>query len=45
MATHLEPDSRAVVRFYNQRGTSDQWMKEGRQAAVGRIAALPVAKG
>jgi hypothetical protein len=24
--------SRAVVRFYNKRGTSEQWIKEGKQA-------------
>ena len=28
----LETDSRAVVRFYNQRGTAEQWIKKGRQA-------------
>jgi len=29
-----EPDaaSRAVVRFYNKRGTAEQWIKEGKQA-------------
>ena len=25
--------SRAVVRFYNKRGTAEQWIKEGKQAA------------
>ena len=25
-------DSRAVVRFYNKRGTAEQWIKEGKQA-------------
>jgi hypothetical protein len=25
--------NRAVVRFYNKRGTAEQWIKEGRQAA------------
>ena len=24
--------SRSVVRFYNQRGTAEQWIKEGKQA-------------
>ena len=24
--------SRAVVRFYNKRGTAEQWIKEGKQA-------------
>jgi hypothetical protein len=28
----LETDSRAVVRFYNKRGTAEQWIKEGKQA-------------
>ena len=30
--TNLEMDSRAVVRFYNKRGTAEQWIKEGQQA-------------
>lgn len=30
--TNLETDSRAVVRFYNKRGTAEQWIKESRQA-------------
>jgi hypothetical protein len=30
--TNLETDSRAVVRFYNKRGTAEQWIKEGKQA-------------
>jgi hypothetical protein len=30
--TNLETDSRAVVRFYNKRGTPEQWIKEGKQA-------------
>jgi len=32
IVTNLETDSRAVVRFYNQRGTAEQWIKEGKQA-------------
>ena len=32
IVTNLETDSRAVVRFYNQRGTAEQWIKEGQQA-------------
>jgi Transposase DDE domain group 1 len=31
-ATNLETPSRAVVRFYNKRGTAEQWIKEGKQA-------------
>ena len=30
--TNLATDSRAVVRFYNKRGTAEQWIKEGKQA-------------
>jgi hypothetical protein len=33
IVTNLETDSRAVVRFYNKRGTVEQWIKEGKQAA------------
>jgi len=29
---NLNLPSRAVVRFYNKRGTSEQWIKEGKQA-------------
>ena len=32
IVTNLEGDSRAVVRFYNKRGTAEQWIKEGKQA-------------
>jgi hypothetical protein len=32
VVTNLETDSRAVVRFYNRRGTAGQWIKEGKQA-------------
>jgi len=32
IATNLETDSRAVLRFYNRRGTAEQWIKEGKQA-------------
>jgi len=32
IVSNLETDSRAVVRFYNQRGTAEQWGKEGKQA-------------
>jgi hypothetical protein len=30
--TNLETDSRAVVRFYNKRGTAEQWIKERKHA-------------
>ena len=32
IVTNLETESRAVVRFYNKRGTAAQWIKEGKQA-------------
>ena len=32
IVTNLEATSRAVVRFYNKRGTAEQWIKEGKQA-------------
>jgi hypothetical protein len=32
IVTNLEMPSRAVVRFYNRRGTAEQWIKEGKQA-------------
>ena len=33
MVTNLETPGRAVARFYNKRGTAEQWIKEGKQAA------------
>ena len=32
IVTNLMAESRAVVRFYNKRGTAEQWIKEGKQA-------------
>ena len=32
IVTNLTTESRAVVRFYNRRGTAEQWIKEGKQA-------------
>jgi Transposase DDE domain group 1 len=32
IVTNLETPSRALVRFYNKRGTAEQWIKEGKQA-------------
>ncbi len=32
IVTKLETPSRAVVRFYNKRGTAEQWIREGKQA-------------
>jgi hypothetical protein len=33
IVTTLTGTSRAVVHFYNQRGTAEQWIKEGKEAA------------
>jgi len=32
IVTNLSLSSRALVRFYNKRGTAEQWIKEGKQA-------------
>ena len=32
IVTNLTLPSRAVVRFYNKRGTAEKWSKEGKQA-------------
>ena len=32
IVTNLALPSRSVVRFYNKRGTAEQWIKEGKQA-------------
>jgi hypothetical protein len=34
IVTNLSASSRAVVRFYNKRGTAEQWIKEGKQAVA-----------
>lgn len=33
IVTNLPLPNRGVVRFYNKRGTAEQWIKEGKQAA------------
>ena len=33
IVTNMSLSSRSVVRFYNKRGTAEQWIKEGKQAA------------
>jgi hypothetical protein len=33
IVTNLPLPNRAVVRFYNKRGTAEQWIKEGKQGA------------
>jgi len=34
IVTNLKVSNRAVVRFYNQRSTAEQWIKEGKQAVA-----------
>jgi len=34
IVTSLTAKSRAVVRFYNKRGTAEEWIKKGRQAVA-----------
>jgi Transposase DDE domain group 1 len=34
IVTNLELDNRAMVRFYNKRGTAEQWIKESKQAVA-----------
>jgi hypothetical protein len=43
IVTNLGTSSRVVVRFYNKRGTAEQWIKEGKQAE--KIAMLPSPAG
>jgi hypothetical protein len=35
IVTNLETDSRRVVRFYNKRGTAEQWIKEAKGCPFG----------
>jgi hypothetical protein len=37
IGTNLENDSRRVVRFYNKRGTAEQWIKEGKGCPLGPV--------
>src|SRR5260370_23291104 len=34
IVTNLARDNRTVVRFYNKRGTAEQWIKEAKQAVA-----------
>ncbi|HEY2524010.1 MAG TPA: transposase [Candidatus Binataceae bacterium] len=34
IVTNFQTSNRAVVRFYNQRATAEQWIKEGKQAVA-----------
>ena len=49
IVTNLTLPSRAVVRFYNKRGTAEQWIKEGRQAGgeddAAQLSPVPVKRG
>ena len=45
IVTNLTLPSRAVVRFYNKRGTSEQWIKEGKQAVkMTRLSCHPASR-
>jgi Transposase DDE domain group 1 len=41
IVTNLETNSRAVLRFYNKRGTAEQRIKEGRQGREDDSTILP----
>ena len=41
IVTNLETPSRSVLRFYNKRGTAEQWIKEGKQAVKDDAVILP----
>jgi hypothetical protein len=43
IVTNFRTSSRAVVRFYNKRGTAKQWIKEGKQAVAMTRPRQPVA--
>ena len=34
IVTNFRTSNRAVVRFYNKRGTAEQWITEGKQAGA-----------
>ena len=38
IVTNMVLPSRSVVRFYNKRGTAEQWIKEGKQATHWRLS-------
>jgi hypothetical protein len=45
IVTNLETDRRAVVRFYFKRGTSEQWIKEGKHAVkMTRLSCHPASR-
>ena len=41
IVTNMVLPSRSVVRFYNKRGTAEQWIKEGKQATHWDAAVVP----
>lgn len=45
IVTTLETDSRAVMRFYNKRGTAEQWIREGKQSGEDYAAELSPVPG
>ena len=55
IVTNLAASNRAVVRFYNKRGTAEQWIKESKKVVamtrrlfaglLRKITALPVPAG
>ena len=47
IVTNLTFPSQAVVRFYNKRGTAEQWIKEGKQAVkmTRLLSPVPVERG
>ena len=45
IVTNLTLPSRAVVRFYNNRGTAEQWIKEGKQGHCRSMKRTPLIWG
>jgi len=45
IVTNLETDSRAVVRFYNQRGTADQRRQAGGEDDAAELPSISVQRG
>ena len=45
IVTNMALPSRSVVRFYNKRGTAEQWIKEGKQATTLDAAFVPSLSG
>lgn len=45
IVTNMTLPSRSVVRFYNKRGTDEQWIKEGKQATHWTLAVVSSVSG